>query len=282
MDTFKFFLNISRPRFWLYLAGTYLVGFTFGTLNTTQSLTPLHALNFFYFLLPANLFLYGINDFFDTDTDRFNQKKVGKENVLKKNEIENLKLGIIISFAFFFIVFFLNKTLIDRILLVLFLTLSFIYSSPPLRLKSRPILDFSSNILYAIPGFIGFSNASGGHLPPIATFIAAYLWTSGMHLFSAIPDIKADKKAQIKTSAVFFGFSPSLILVTTFWGLFCLLVWANQLFFPYSFLLIIYPLIPLYLLLKRRIKLNRIYWFFPYLNVIIGFCAFLLQSIKQL
>ena len=74
--TFREVLRISRPRFWLYEAAT------FGLVGTVAAL---QGLSFFsdwrywvfalYFLIPANILIYGINDISDYETDKLNPKK---------------------------------------------------------------------------------------------------------------------------------------------------------------------------------------------------------------
>ncbi len=83
---FAFLLKVSRWRFWLYLAGTYLVGFTIGVRDLNLLLTGWFWLHFLYFTLPANLLLYGINDLFDADSDASNPKKSAREHLLASAE----------------------------------------------------------------------------------------------------------------------------------------------------------------------------------------------------
>ncbi len=72
---------ISRPRFWMYVLGTFLVGMIAAgnpfqyDWQTNVNLVVLAL----FFSLPANLFIYGINDIYDYDTDRLNAKKTRYE-----------------------------------------------------------------------------------------------------------------------------------------------------------------------------------------------------------
>ncbi|HEX6279355.1 MAG TPA: hypothetical protein VFZ49_05000, partial [Pyrinomonadaceae bacterium] len=75
MSDIRFILQVSRPRFWLYAFGPYLVGLA-AAIATREDLVRLDAFLFgLYFLFPANLLIYGINDIFDWETDRLNPKK---------------------------------------------------------------------------------------------------------------------------------------------------------------------------------------------------------------
>lgn len=261
-------LLLSRPRFWIYLLGPFLVGWAF----TDKSILEGNALLFFallYFTLPANAFLYGTNDFFDQDTDKSNPKKVIKEVKFHKKDstlyLVSTLLGLVLSIPFFFLANFHAK-----IFLILFLLAGFFYSSPPLRFKSKPFLDFTSNILYALPGFFSYSLITST-LPQPIFFVSAFFWTSAMHLFSAIPDIAYDKKAGLNTTAVLFGKKYSLVVCTIFWLITALLVLPFDKFFLIA---LIYPLIP-FLILAMNLNESKIYWFFPWINFFLGFLLFL-------
>jgi 4-hydroxybenzoate polyprenyltransferase len=271
MSTYlRFLLQISRPKFWLYLAGTYLVGYTAGTTSAAAFFQLDFIVFFIYFLFPANIFLYGINDYFDHDTDQFNEKKGSAEHLLLTTERKQLKITLI-GITLGTILLFFIATQLSQILLALFLFLSFAYSALPFRFKAKPIIDFSSNILYGIPGFIGYALTTNS-LPTWQIVLAVFCWTSAMHLFSAIPDIKSDSLAKIKTSAVFFGQRLSLIVCGILW-LTC--VAFSYTYFGYLALIgLIYPTIPL-LLLREPTSISKVYWFFPYINALIGFLLFI-------
>ena len=271
-------IKISRPKFWLYLAGPFLLGYTLQLTNLVSepnsSVLFKFLFGFLYFLIPANFFLYGINDYYDTDTDQYNPKKGSKENkLISQNEIKPfLIISILLSFVYLLT---LNNS-VSIILMLLFIFLSYIYSAPPIRLKSRPFLDSSSNILYVLPGLIALNEASG-ILLPWHILIGFFCWTFAMHLFSAIPDIEADSKANLKTTAIFLGFKNSLLLCFFMWTIFSLALIQS-----FGYLLaptIIYPLIPIALLINKKLNINKIYWLFPYINGFIGFLGFLLLVI---
>lgn len=263
-------LIISRPRFWLYLAGTFILGSAIGAHHARELFSFSFLYNFLYFLIPANIFLYGINDYNDEDTDKFNEKKRSKEHLLLQKERHLLKRVLIICAILTLLIAFIQKPII-LILFLTFLFLSWGYSSPPLRFKARPLFDSSSNVLYAIPGFIGylqFQDSSGIFL----SVVLGFCWISSMHLFSAIPDIIPDSKARIRTTAVVLGQKKSLLLCTFLWGVFFILLLRSGFIFPYSLIAGIYILIPLFLLIKK-LKITHVYWYFPYINGLLGFFA---------
>lgn len=264
----RFLFNVSRFRFWIYIAGTYVVGYALGA-SELQDLLRLDFLVFLlYFFFPANVLVYGVNDYFDRDTDLLNPKKGGMEHLVAEEERRTLVLALwsVLGLSAALMLFQDNM---QRALLILFLALSFFYSVPPLRLKARPILDFGSNMLYIMPGILAYHMASGD-LPSWPLVAAGFLHISAMHLFSAIPDIECDRKAGLLTTAVLLGERASLTLCLAFWsGLAVLAIYLAEGHYLSLFALI-YPAIPLSLLLNRRQPIERVYWYLPYVNTILG------------
>lgn len=273
-------LAISRPRFWSYLAGPFLLGIIFSFSMDTTLLAQRQENLFFilygllYFLVPANIILYGVNDIADKDTDAFNTKKGSKEHRLQQKEQRSLWAAITISFVLSLPFFFLvgpNTTSAIALLLAFFF-LSFAYSAKPFRWKAKPFIDSGSNVLYILPGIFSY-NVLTGTFPAVEIIIAAWSWTIAMHLFSAIPDITSDKKAQLLTTAVFVGKNMSLLLCTAFWTLFASLLYLHGFFGHYAFIAFLYPLIPLFLLGKKEKIIDKIYWCYPIINLLCGFLA---------
>jgi 4-hydroxybenzoate polyprenyltransferase len=274
--------RISRPRFWLYLGGTYLIGYSIGVTSLLQFLNLHFFLHLLFFLFPANVFLYGVNDYYDEDTDIFNPKKSDKEYRVTAKDRRNLILLILSGFAYGVILLFLQPDFIAIAILAIFLVLSFLYSAKPVRFKARPFVDFMSNVLYVFPAILAFYQLRFFIPPPLPLF-AAFMWTSAMHLFSAVPDIDADKQANIRTTAVLIGAVPSLILCFSFWLTFAvLLVFITPWNPPWNLLTFAYPIIPLYLIIRRSADISRIYWWYPYWNAIFGLLIFFTINLPKL
>lgn len=274
--------RISRPRFWLYLGGTYLIGYSISITTLYQFINPFFVLQLFFFLLPANVFLYGVNDYYDEDTDIFNPKKDDKEYRVTSKDRRTLLALILVSFIFGLFLMLLQPDIIGMALFGVFLLLSFLYSAKPIRFKARPFLDFMSNFLYVMPAIIAFYQL---HLfiPPILPLFAAFMWTSAMHLFSAVPDIEADKQANVTTTAVFIGAVPSLILCFAFWFTFAfILVFIVAWNPPWNLLMFVYPAIPLYVIIRRSANIDKIYWLYPYWNALFGLLLFFTISLPKL
>ncbi len=277
----KKLLISSRPRFWLYLLGPYLIGVVsaisfVGQINYAHwDILLLFAI---YFVGPANLLLYGVNDIFDYETDKLNQKKYGYEAYLPINLQKKMAISIFITnLPFFILTLFLSIKL--SLILVIFLILAIFYSVPPIRFKARPFLDSISNILYIVPGIFGYYLAGGADLQ-WSVVIAASLWSMAMHAYSAIPDIEADQKVQLHTIATFLGKNATLLLCSGFYLGSSLLAsislhgWALVLVISYLWLM------------QRSFQttsttaLLKIYSKFPVINIATGFIIFILVALN--
>lgn len=270
--------RVSRFRFWIYTGGTYVVGYALGMDSWTAFFDPAYILFLVYFFLPANVLIYGVNDWWDQDTDRFNPKKDVKEYRISDADGRDLLLLLALAGAASLALLLALDT-VGQALLFSFLFLSYFYSAPPLRFKEVPVLDFSSNMLYVVPGILGYYIA-GGALPPLALVIAGYLHISAMHLFSAIPDIGWDAAAGMTTTAVVLGRRRSLLLCLVFWSGLAVLVIRLAGLHPLSLLVLIYPAVPLALLLRENLSIDRVYWYLPYVNTGLGGLVFLLATLR--
>lgn len=264
--TYRKLLTISRPRFWIYLLGPYLIGAIISLPPTDIITHPLFWLGFLYFTLPANLFLYGINDIHDYDTDKDNPKKTSYEELVTPQEHRFLYTWILITnLPFVTLVLFLSKTAI--IAVIGFILLSWQYSAPPIRAKTIPFLDSSFNILYMLPALIGYGLISS--LPvAISLLIASSLWTMAMHAYSAVPDIETDRHADLKTIATQLGTYGTLGV--------CLLLYIGAASLAYPWLGNVALMIGMVyggMMIMSMIytqHLFRLYTLFPWINIVMG------------
>ncbi|MBD3408368.1 MAG: prenyltransferase [Candidatus Lokiarchaeota archaeon] len=278
MNIFRLAFKVSRVRFWLYLGGTYLIGLIIGISDVSQLLDPYFIAHLFYFMIPANILLYGVNDISDKDTDMFNPKKDEKE--YRAAEKDRLKLYLLVglSFVYGFILMIFQPDIIAILLFLSWMLLSVMYSVKPFRFKAVPIADFASNFLYVIPAILAYYQVTT-IIPPILPLFAAFMWTSAMQLFSAIPDIEADTKAGIRTTAVVVGEKISLVLCLVFWLLFASVLvfiapWYPPWYAPWNLMMFVYPLIPLYLLIRPSVSVEKSYWYFPIYTGVFGMVLF--------
>jgi 4-hydroxybenzoate polyprenyltransferase len=203
MRDFRFLLKVSRPRFWLYVLGPYLVGIAAGATSREDFLRPDVILFALYFLFPANLLIYGVNDIFDWETDNLNPKKEGYE-VLVRPELHRKLLFWIAVTNIPFLIAALVVTPQAILSFAGFLFFSVFYSATPIRAKNVPFIDSLFNILYVFPAVAAFQMLTNTFIP-LGIFVAGGLWTMAMHAYSAIPDIDADTKAGLSTIATELG-----------------------------------------------------------------------------
>jgi len=280
LSPLSFAFSISRFRFWIYTGGTYVVGFALGMENWLAFFEPVYYLYLFFFFFPANILIYGVNDYWDEETDRDNPKKSEREHKLAPHERQLLVRILLVCGAFSLALLFIQDSP-ERLIFLIFLFLAYFYSAKPLRFKEVPILDFASNMLYIMPGIFGYYLAAG-HYPPAFYVVAGFFHIAAMHLFSAIPDIEYDRHAGIRTSAVVFGKKVSLLVCLVFWSCFAALVILLSGYHPLSLLVLAYPLFPALLLLRDSIQIEALYWYLPYVNTFLGGLLFTALTLTKL
>ena len=160
MPDIRFLLKVSRPRFWIYIFGPYLIGLV-AAVNYKQELLDWRVLVFgLFFTLPANLLIYGINDIFDYETDKLNPKKEGYEALVTPERRGGLIAAILVTNIPFFAVA-VTLGVQPMIAFASFLFYSIFYSAPPIRAKAWPFLDSLFNVLYIMPGIFAFAMLTG-------------------------------------------------------------------------------------------------------------------------
>lgn len=275
----KLLLKISRPRFWIYIFGPYLIGVAAGAQLAADFVKPEILTFAAFFLLPANLLIYGINDIFDFETDTLNPKKSTYEIRLQQSDHSSLaKWILMINLPFFAAAFLIFRNAL--LPLSLFLFLSVFYSSPPIRAKAIPILDSLFNFLYVTPGILSFYLLTGSW-PPIKILIAAGLWTAAMHAFSAVPDISADRQSGVNTIAVLLGRRLTIVACLAAYALSAILA-AEYLGLVSLALGAVYVLLmSLSLATTNDAFLFRVYKAFPLINAFTGFCIFWFAALSN-
>ncbi|MDQ3159110.1 MAG: prenyltransferase [bacterium] len=265
--TFFRLLKISRPRFWIYLLGPFLVGIAAAGVDQIWLLVLLGL----YFTFPANLLVYGINDIFDYETDKNNPKKQGYEELVKPKDHRGLLLIIAaLNIPVLLLFPWLTNHAIQAMLWFWFFGI--FYSAPPVRAKAIPIVDSIFNVLYVFPGVAVYSLLTDSW-PPKEIIVAAALWTMAMHAFSALPDMKSDKKAKIETVATKLGYK-----MTLFFCIDCYIA-AGLLIYPHLGGMFTAIIVAIYLSIMTRAlifkkELFQLYKAFPIVNLIVGFALF--------
>lgn len=267
-----YLLKISRPRFWVYIFGPYIIGLIAGANQTDALLDWKVGVYALFFLFPANLLIYGVNDIFDYETDALNDKKTNYETLVKPDKRKPLFLVItVLNLPFIVLSLFLGTKAI--IAMFGFLFFSIFYSAPPIRAKIRPFLDSLFNVLYIFPGIFGYVLLAE-KLPSWQIILSAGLWAMAMHAYSAIPDIEADRQANLKTIATELGATATLALCSI------LYVSSALIALPYIGILAIFLGIVFAVMIAISFHFNKtnrlfaVYKFFPIINSISGFLLF--------
>lgn len=265
----KDIIKISRPRFWLYEAATFgLIG-TLGAMNGFSFFSDWKYWLFaFYFLIPANILIYGINDIFDYETDKFNPRKGTYEAIVPpENQKKLWKWILITNIPFFFFVPLEWPLILSFFAFVFFASF---YSAKPIRAKARVFMDsiFSAGH-YVATGVFGYYLAQGTEFPTIGV-VAGMTWAIAMHAYSAVPDIKADLQSGLRTIAIMIGRQRTIMFC---WFLYILSTYLVRNIIPLAS--IVSGIVFSYFMWKSLKTQNdedllKIYKYFPTINAGIG------------
>ena len=193
----------SRPISWINTAFPFGAAYYF----STGEIDWVFWLGSFFFLIPYNLLMYGVNDVFDYESDLRNPRKGGIEGALLDPKYHRLTLflafGIATPFALALSTVNLNATF--WLWLTLFAVVA--YSLKGLRFKEIPFLDSLTSAWHFVgPMLVGLAMANAEietfHLIGIAAFM---LWGMASHAFGAVQDVRADREAKISSIATALG-----------------------------------------------------------------------------
>ncbi|SEP61772.1 prenyltransferase [Natrinema salaciae] len=262
-EQLSYLLTLSRPRFWLYLAGPVLVGVAYAADTVGDLFAPAAIALFAYFLLPANVFLYGINDIYDREIDTANPKKEDREARYRGQGYVPVAVGLCSAVPVLFAPV-LSRGALPW--LIAFLVLGAAYSAPPARFKTRPPLDSVSNGLYITPGAAAYA-AVAGVQPPLLAVAGGWLWAMGMHTFSAIPDIEPDRETGIRTTATVLGDRRTYAYCGACWLASAAAFGAID--GRLGALMLVYPAL-VAAIATASVAVDRAYWWFPAINTVVG------------
>ena len=259
----SYLLVLSRPRFWLYLAGPVLVGAAYAADAVGDLFAPAPIVLFGYFLLPANVFLYGINDVYDREIDAANPKKDDREARYRGQGYVPAVVGLCAALPVLFLPV-LSTAAIPW--LIAFLVLGAAYSAPPARFKTTPFVDSVSNGLYITPGAAAYATVAGTQ-PPILAVVGGWLWAMGMHTFSAVPDIEPDRETGIRTTATVLGKRHTYVYCGVCWLASAAAFGALDV--RLGALMLVYPSLVV-AIATASVAVDRAYWWFPAINTVVG------------
>lgn len=204
MDTIRVVFSSSRPISWVNTA------FPFGLayLLSGGALDWLFYLGIFFFLIPYNIAMYGINDVFDYESDIRNPRKGGVEGaVVAKKYHPTLLWASVITTVPFLVVLYAGGTWMSALWLTVSVFAVIAYSAAGLRFKERPLLDaVTSSIHFTSPALVGATitgaDISGAMWIALASF---FLWGMASQILGAVQDVRADREAGLDSIATALG-----------------------------------------------------------------------------
>ena len=193
----------SRPISWVNTAFPFGAAYFF----STGEIDWIFWLGSFFFLIPYNFLMYGVNDVFDYESDLRNPRKGGIEGALLDPKYHRLTLILAFGIAtpFAIALSFVNPSATFWLWLTLFAVVA--YSVKGLRFKEIPFLDsLTSSWHFVGPLLVGLAIAQVEVTGSLMIGIAAFLiWGMASHAFGAVQDVRADREAKIASIATALG-----------------------------------------------------------------------------
>lgn len=195
----------SRPVSWINTAFPFAATY----LYLGNSIDIRWVIATFFFLIPYNLLMYGINDVFDYESDLHNPRKGGIEGALLSPKFHKITLWTSILFYLPFLVYLLIVGNLASGLFLLFATFTVLaYSFKGLRFKEKPFLDSLTSASHFVNPMIYAVLLLGVDLfepKLLAIWIAFALWGVASHAFGAVQDVQADREGGISSIATVIG-----------------------------------------------------------------------------
>lgn len=200
---FPWLVQRSRPALWMATlvpcaAALYIAN------------APLNALNvgmLAFLSFPFNLYLYGLNDCCDRETDLASGrgKGVDSRHLTREDAYFLLEAIALVNLPFLVVILvLLGDAFHIMLFLIVFLIVPWAYSAQPVRLKGRPFLDGLASTFYlASFSFPLYANGCSpfqykGVLPTLFFLV-------GTHTVGAVRDVSADRRAGVTTTGVLLG-----------------------------------------------------------------------------
>ena len=194
----------SRPLSWINTA------YPFGAawLLAGGGLDATFWVGCFFFLVPYNLAMYGINDVFDFESDLRNPRKGGLEGDVLDRRVHRTVLWAAALTCVPFVVWLLvagGPQAITAVIPVLGLSLFAVvaYSVRGLRFKEIPLLDsLTSSTHFSSPAWVALAVLSTWPSPAGWCGLAAFfLWGVASQAFGAVQDVGPDREAGLGSIA---------------------------------------------------------------------------------
>lgn len=209
------YMRLIRPIAWITFLLPFCAGFGIGV---TSKSDIYHVIFAFLSFICWMIFCFTVNAMADKDVDKFHDGKSKDIDIARQplvtgefTEKEATYISIVSLISSFIFAWLVN--IFFFVMIIMVMIIGYIYSMPPMRLKSKPVGDIFCNSFAGGIIFIAGLKIGGFDIEPIiilASIIIISITASVLYIPSVITDYKFDKKAGLKTSAVFFG--PKKIL----------------------------------------------------------------------
>lgn len=207
----------SRPVSWINTAFPFAATYIF---FTGQVDAPL-IIGTFFFLIPYNLLMYGINDVFDYESDLRNPRKGGIEGALLDKSLHRVTIWVSILLCVPFVAYLLIRGSLGANLMLLFALFTVLaYSFKGLRFKEIPFLDSLTSASHFVNPMLFAALFVGEDLlaaPLLQSWLAFACWAMASHAFGAVQDVKADREGGLNSIATVIGARATTRLA---WGLY--------------------------------------------------------------
>ena len=258
------YLRLLRPIAWI----TFLLPFTVGLgLGITSDSNPLHLIFAFIAFSCWMSFSFIVNSIVDKDVDRLHDGRSKDMNLARQplatgeiNEKKALYLSILFLFCSLFFAWLINNLFF--VLILLGDGVGYIYSMPPMRFKARPLGDIICNTAAGGLIFIAGLSIGGANMYPLV-ILGAFVMTSIFYIPTVVTDHEFDKKAGLKTSAVYF--TPKRLLQAMYPLTVILVIIALFIFLTgnlelkvLAFFIIVYTIVST-LVVNIKLKEDRLY-----------------------
>lgn len=278
------YIRLLRPIAWICFLLPFSMGYGLG-INVT--IDPYQIILAFLAFFCWMGFSFIVNAIGDIDVDKFHNGRakdmdLANQPLVTKEITKKEALFISVIFFIFSLIFSWFVHLYFFILIFIVDIIGYIYSMEPFRFKTKPIADILCNAFAAVFIFIAGLSIGGDNMN-IMMILGIFIMIVIFYIPTVVTDYEFDKKAGLKTSAIFFGpkkilramYPLTVILIITM--LIVILTSKIELKLL-AFILIIYSLV-FTLISNIRLKNNRLYlhqnWILvPFAIISIAFCIY--------
>ena len=212
------FVFVLRPLVLIPAWSFYLIGAAQGGNGALTARFALNSPNALISLTSMLVSAYLLNQIFDRESDEKNDKCF-----YLSRGIFSVRTLVVLSGIFFFVASFAFQRVESdqRILLLVALSLSLLYSLPPARLCARPFADTAANAIGygGIAYAIGFTTRDPSTADAITSSIPDVLVVASTFLHTTILDVSGDRASGKISTAVFIGERRAAVLAAGLHGL---------------------------------------------------------------